>query len=183
MGKFCGICWILVILASCSADDQPPFGRDLTLRFAGNEFAVGYTLREQIESRLGKPDKIEFSERGGEEFYWTKISTLYYFKGKLQLSFSASTSRLIQLIFSPDESDVFEGFLGVSEKSVKNEIAGLAKGKGIDFFERDDLVLWTSYQSRSPVFTASAGLNFTSTGHVAALNYTIDGPWFAVSKK
>jgi hypothetical protein len=171
------IIFFLAVFSCYSDVNDPPFGKELKLRISNTELILGFTNLDQVEKKLGKPEKAEFEKHGGEEFYWENIETYHYFNDTLSLIFSIGNGRLIQIVFKPKQSDKYEVFWGVSNISTRSEIEKEISRKGLAIDKSGNITWFTFYESRKPIFIVSCALKFTENGNLATLNYMVDAPW------
>jgi len=79
---------IILVLVIAFFPYSPCAGQENQSFFVGNEkVSLRYSARSDVEKLLGKPDGIEYFERGGEDFFWKNFKVCSYDESKLSFHY------------------------------------------------------------------------------------------------
>jgi hypothetical protein len=72
----------LFFISVCNAQDNP------YIIVNNKKISLRYTKRTDVEMVLGKPEKVQYYENGGEDFFWTNFTVCTYDDDKLSFHYN-----------------------------------------------------------------------------------------------
>ena len=128
---------------------------------------------------LGKPEEIEYFERGGEDFFWKNFKVCSYDESKLSFHYDQNDA-IIRMTVNAGYSREVQ-FLGKSIKSlIKEDIANLVKTfenkndyRGV--YISNNFIGYDLLSSNNSVITY--GFWFDASGKTTWIDMYYDSPW------
>ena len=170
----------MIIMMSCfSQTNNPPIDKNLFIEFKNTKVILGYSGFEEVQKKLGSPEKLENSFVSVEGFDWGKIKTLYYFNNRLILIFSETNNKLIQICFLPTENDKFKSSFNINNETTKTVFLQFVSKEKYEILQPgNSQVVWITYFSQSvPMLDVNCGIKFNESGRISLIKYFFSAPW------
>lgn len=180
MKRIIFLCLLIIVVTSCFSETKnPPIDKNLFIEYNNNKVILGYSDIDEVQKKLGIPEKSEDTNVSVEGFDWGKIKTLHYFKDKLILVFSETNNRLIQISFVPTENDTYRSFFNITNTTKKSSFLSYILKKKYEIIQpANSQVVWITYYTQNiPMFDVNCAIKFDDTGRISLIKYFFSAPW------
>jgi len=153
------------------------YGQDNQSIYVGQEkITLRYSTENDIEELLGKPEKTEFFERGGEGFYWENFTACSYGEDKLIFHYAHDGS-VIRISANTEYYGEVQFFRKNIKLLTREDIQGLLESFGgeDDYYNTRDFILY--YYEITPEVEITYSFWFDAIGKIKWIDMFYTWPW------